>query len=86
MAGCDRLTISPALLKELEESHLPVTGKLTAENAKKLDIPELTINEKSFRHDINADPMACDKLSDGIRKFEDDAKKLKEIIRGKLTA
>lgn len=58
LAGCDRLTISPALLKELEASTAAVPAKLTEEHAKTLDIPELTITEASFRHDLNNDPMA----------------------------
>ena len=84
LSGCDRLTISPALLKELEASTATVPAKLTTENAAKMNIPELNITENTFRHDLNNDAMATEKLAEGIRKFEEDTNKLLVIIRGKL--
>lgn len=70
LAGCDRLTISPALLKDLEASTAPVPAKLTEEHAKTQDIPVMEITESTFRHHLNNDAMATEKLAEGIRKFE----------------
>lgn len=78
LAGCDRLTISPALLKELSESEGEVEHKLLFKGDVK-PRPE-AITESQFYWDHNADPMAVDKLSDGIRKFAVDQEKLEKMI------
>ena len=76
LAGCDLLTISPKLLAELEKSDAPVVQKLSAEAAKKMDIPKVPTDEKSFRWLMNEDAMATEKLSEGIRLFAADSVKL----------
>lgn len=53
--------------------------------AKNLNIEKVSIDEKSFRWQLNEDQMANDKLSEGIRKFAADAIKLEEIIKEKLS-
>ena len=50
LAGCDLLTISPELMKELSESYEPVERKLGPEKAKKRDIERLELDEKKFRY------------------------------------
>lgn len=80
LAGCDKLTISPALLDELKASHDEVLLKLDAKAAKGLDIPEVHASEEVFRYELNRSKMATDLLSAGIRKFEDDGVELKNII------
>ncbi|KAI8791532.1 transaldolase [Biomphalaria glabrata] len=84
LAGCDLLTISPALLDKLSQSVETVETYLDAEKAKSLDISKVTVTEPVFRWQMNEDQMATDKLSDGIRKFAADALKLENILREKL--
>ncbi|KAH9525220.1 Transaldolase [Bulinus truncatus] len=84
LAGCDLLTISPALLDKLSQSVETVEKYLDAEKAKTLDISKVTVTEPVFRWQMNEDQMATDKLSDGIRKFAVDANKLENILREKL--
>lgn len=77
LAGCDLLTISPQLLAELQGSEGQVERRLSAELAKKnTDEPKIHLDEKTYRWMHNQDPMAVDKLSDGIRRFYDDSLKL----------
>lgn len=85
LAGCDKLTISPALLEELKNSQDPVTRVLLpAENVD--ESKKIVIDEASFRWQLNEDAMATDKLSDGIRKFAVDSIKLENIIKQKIAA
>lgn len=84
LAGCDLLTISPKLLKELAASTDPVEKKLDADAAKGMDIERIDIDEKSFRWMLNEDAMATEKLSDGIRRFAADIRKLEDLITAKL--
>lgn len=79
LAGCDLLTISPQLLKELEISG-KVERKLNPVVAKSLDIPKLSMDEKSFRWKFNENPMAVEKLAEGIRNFAKDANALEMQI------
>ena len=72
LSGCDRLTISPGLLEQLDSSHEPVPTRLEANAARQLPIEKVTIDERSFRWLMNEDAMATDKLSEGIRKFNAD--------------
>lgn len=86
LAGCDLLTISPKLLGELGDSTDPVTKVLDVAAAKKETIDRITVNEATFRWMLNEDQMATDKLSDGIRKFAADSRKLETILRGLIGA
>lgn len=90
LVGCDLLTISPSLLKQLEdEKGETLQVRLTPELAKSSSGPDLekvTFDEKSFRWALNEDEMATDKLSEGIRKFAADAVKLENLIKAKLDA
>lgn len=80
LAGCDRLTIAPKLLKELSESDGEVTSKLDAEEAKKKHIERIPTDEKSFRWLLNEDPMATEKLAEGIRSFAKDIVSLNKLL------
>jgi len=84
LAGCDLLTISPQLLAELKNSFDPVERKLKPELARQSSIERLEINEKRFRWLMNENAMATEKLSEGIRIFNADAKKLEQYIAQKL--
>jgi transaldolase len=80
LAGCDLLTISPDLLKELQVSTDPVSRQLDAASAASSDIEKISMDEKTFRWMLNEDAMATDKLADGIRKFAADIVQLEQII------
>jgi transaldolase len=84
LAGCDLLTISPALLGELKKSTAPVTRKLSPELGAKLEMPRLKVDEKTFRWLMNEDAMATEKTSEGIRQFNADALKLEKFLAEKL--
>lgn len=80
LAGCDRLTISPQLLEELQGREGSVAKQLDAARSRSKDVPELAVDEPSFRWQLNEDPMATEKLAEGIRRFHQDALKLREHI------
>lgn len=78
LAGCDRLTISPALLKELSESKGEVERKLNYLGVTK-SRPE-KMSESKFLWEHNSDPMAVTKLAEGIQNFALDQDKLENMI------
>ena len=84
LAGCDLLTISPKLLKELAETDKPMTRKLDPAKAKALDLERVPTDEKSFRFLLNQDAMATEKTSEGIRLFVADILKVDKLIAEKL--
>lgn len=84
LAGCDLLTIAPKFLEELKTSEDPVTQKLDVEKAKTSDIEKMELNEKKFRFLLNEDSMAVEKLSEGIRKFSADIRKLEKFFEEKM--
>lgn len=82
LAGCDRLTISPDLLKKLQESEETVIRKLVPTSTV-LPKPK-PMTEAEFRWEHNQDPMAVEKLADGIRQFAVDQRKLEDLLAAKL--
>jgi transaldolase len=84
LAGCDLLTISPDLLEALKKDTAPLERQLTVEKARSEPIPRMEIDEKTFRWHLNADPMATDKLADGIRRFSADTDKLSDLIEQEI--
>jgi len=86
LAGCDLLTISPDLLGELQASDGKVDKKLDEAEAKAKDIERIENDEKTFRWLLNDDPMATDKLADGIRRFAADIVKLESMIAKELAS
>jgi transaldolase len=80
LAGCDLLTISPELLAELQSNSNTLAPALSAEKAKALPIQPIEASEKAFRHQLNQDAMATEKLSEGIRLFCSDIEKLEKIL------
>lgn len=80
LAGCDLLTISPQFLQELYSSTATVARKLDPEDAKKHPIEKIHLDEKAFRFQLNENAMATEKLSEGIRKFYEDAGKLEKYL------
>ncbi|MBK8764721.1 MAG: transaldolase [Burkholderiaceae bacterium] len=86
LAGCDLLTISPELLAELQGSQATVRRRLDPTVAQTLPIERIRFDEKHFRFDMNDDPMASDKLAEGIRQFVTDARKLDGLVAQALAA
>ncbi|HDX1088116.1 transaldolase [Pasteurella multocida] len=82
LAGCDRLTIAPALLKELQENNAPLERKLSYTGEVKAKPQPLTEAEFYWQH--NSDAMAVEKLADGIRKFAADQEKLEAMLLTKF--
>ena len=82
LAGCDRLTIAPALLKELQENSTALVRKLDYKGEVKAKPQPLTEAEFYCQH--NSDAMAVEKLAEGIRKFAVDQEKLEAMLSAKL--
>lgn len=80
LAGCDLLTISPALLQELSENDSVVERKLDPANAAAIDLAQVSLDEKAFRLALNEDAMATEKTAEGIRNFAADIVKLDKLI------
>ena len=79
LAGCDKLTISPALLAQLDNDKSPLTRALDAADVVTEDnTPAIT--EQAFRWALNDNPMANDLLSDGIRRFARDQEALEKLL------
>jgi transaldolase len=83
LAGCDRLTISPALLDELaaDEGALP---RRLSPNAIKDATARMRLDEKGFRFLLNEDAMATEKLGEGIRQFVKDWRTLRGLVARRL--
>jgi transaldolase len=82
LAGCDRLTISPQLLEELSQSNLPITRKLSPDVPAKARPVSMTHAEFLWEHHL--DPMAVEKLAEGIRLFALDQNKLEEMLKARF--
>ncbi len=86
LAGCDLLTISPKLLKELDENEQDVSLKLDSKDKQNVSLN--THNEKlteaQFRFLLNENAMATEKLAEGIRLFSQDIRTLEKIIDSKI--
>jgi transaldolase len=84
LAGCDLLTIAPSLMEQLQNSDGEVSVKLSADNAKAMDIERVEVSERSFRWLMNSDAMATEKLAEGIRGFTADTLKLEKYVLEKV--
>jgi transaldolase len=87
LTGCDLLTISPSLLAELQKGTGELARKLSPGAAQsECQDPRTHYNEKSFRWALNEDPMATEKLSEGIRVLAADGEKLRGFVGKSLAA
>ena len=82
LAGCDRLTISPALLEKLEADAGELPQQLSADMPS--DDSREVLQQPGFRWALNEDAMATEKLSEGIRKFHADYLSLKQLLAEKF--
>jgi transaldolase len=79
LAGCDRLTISPALMQDLADDSGTLVQQL--DSAQVLEAqPKLSLNQAAFRWMHNEDAMATEKLAEGIRNFTRDQEKLEALL------
>jgi transaldolase len=81
LAGCDLLTISPELLEQMQETDGEVSRRLSVEGARASSLAKVHLDEKTFRWMHNEDAMAVEKLSEGIRKFHADTRRLEQYVR-----
>jgi transaldolase len=84
LAGCDLLTISPTLLEEMMKTSGAVPRKLDPKDSSAKAGEKIPMDEKTFRWQLNENQMATEKLSDGIRVFAADSRKLEKAIAAKL--
>lgn len=80
LAGCDRLTISPQLLEELAQDQTELKQRLW-ENNSGAALPKQSFSEAEFRFAMNDDPMATEKLAEGIRNFVKDQINLENLLK-----
>jgi transaldolase len=86
LAGADLLTISPDLFDQLEQTGGLLERQLDPERAKASTGDRLHLDETTFRWMHNEDAMATEKLAEGIRKFNADARRLQEYALSQVTA
>ena len=80
LAGCDLLTIAPDLLGKLAAAQGELERRLSPEEAREHALERISLDEKAYRWLHNEDAMAVDKLADGIRRFDADARKLEQFV------
>jgi len=90
LAGCDLLTIAPDLLEKLAMAQGEVPKKLSPAEAAGDRVERISLDEKSYRWLHNEDAMAVEKLAEGIRRFDADARKLEQfagsLVKGERAA
>jgi transaldolase len=86
LAGCDRLTISPQLLAELDKDQGTLLRRLSPHETTNFAPARMRLDEKAFRYMLNDDAMATEKLADGIRLFAKDLVTLRETVSRRLDA
>jgi transaldolase len=84
LAGCDRLTIGPNFLEELQKNDSNVQQMLSKDMVLSEDMEKIHLDENSFRWLLNEDAMATEKLAEGIRNFSKDIVKLEDYIKSRL--
>ena len=82
LAGCDRLTIGPNFLEELQQDSGELTQKLSSTMSFPDNLKQIELDESKFRWMLNEDAMATEKLAEGIRKFSSDLEKLEVFVKG----
>jgi transaldolase len=85
LAGCDLLTISPQLLDQLASQQADLPRKLDPAKAATLTIEKLTVDEATFRSMHASNPMATEKLDEGIKGFSKALEALEDFLATRLT-
>lgn len=81
LAGCDLLTIAPKFLETLSNDDFDIPRKLDSQVSRNLKLERIPCDESQFRWMLNEDPMATEKLSEGIRNFAKDQTTLENQLR-----
>ena len=84
LAGCDLLTISPQLLAQLDSSEADLPRRLDPAKAATMEIEKLSIDEATFRSMHERDPMATEKLDEGIKGFSKALEALEDLLANRL--
>ena len=84
LAGCDLLTISPKLLAQLDDTQADLPRKLDPSKVASLDIEKMAMDEATFRQMHGADPMAKEKLDEGIKGFSKALETLEDFLAQRL--
>ena len=85
LVGCDLLTIGPKLLEQMQQDFSPIEVKLSERKAQESNVEKMEINEPTFRFLLNEDPMATEKLAEGIRKFSADVRSLEDLLKNLIS-
>jgi transaldolase len=85
LAGCDLLTIAPNYLDDMSKTAEPLPRKLDPEQAKSMSIERIALDEATFRKMHAADPMATDKLQEGIEGFTKAMVALEKLLGDRLS-
>ncbi|MDJ0518453.1 MAG: transaldolase [Trichodesmium sp. MO_231.B1] len=85
LAGCDLLTISPALLGELESTTGELPTKLSVEKAAQSDAEKISMDKETFDKMHAEDRMASQKLDEGIKGFSKALESLEKLLADRLT-
>ena len=80
LAGCDLLTIAPKLLDELRSGTGALVRKLDPAKAEGMAIERLRMDERTFREMHAKDPMAKEKLEEGIVGFSKAIEALEKLL------
>jgi transaldolase len=80
LAGCDLLTIAPDLLEKLAQAEGEVERRLSPAEAAQHALERIALDEKAYRWSHNEDAMAVEKLAEGIRRFDADARRLEQFV------
>lgn len=81
LAGCDRLTIGPNFLEELQSDKGTLSQKLNPDSDFPAELEKINLDEKTFRWMMNEDTMATEKLAEGIRNFSADLRRLETFVK-----
>jgi len=80
LAGCDRLTIGPNFLDDLQKDASALTQQLSVNMPLPEELEKIRLDEKTFRWQLNEDAMATEKLAEGIRNFSKDLILLEKYV------
>ena len=84
LAGCDLLTISPKLLEQLQSTEAELPRKLAPESAATADITKISMDKATFEQMHSEDPMASEKLAEGIQGFTKALIALEKLLTERL--
>jgi transaldolase len=86
LAGCDLLTISPALLAELDATTGELPRRLSPDLARASTVDRITMDQDTFERMHRDDPMASEQLTQGIEGFRLALAELEKLLADRLSA